>query len=320
MIGVFDSGHGGLTVLQALTRVLPDERFIYLGDHAYAPYGMRSNEEIYQLTRRRLAELIARGCRLIIVACNTASAVALRRVQQEWLPQHAPDCRVLGVFVPMIEALTEQNWYVRGPSPHTPARPAQTIGVFATRRTVESNGFADEVKARLRKVSVIQQSCPRLAEAIEEGLDDDMIRRGVARYCEQMLAKAGQTRIDLVVLGCTHYPIVEDYFRQALPPEIRIMNQPDIVATSLAGYLTRHPEFRRTADIAAGVDFLTSGDPKLVSSLARRFFDTDVTFRHLSGVDGAEADEPDETIDPERADDPAGADGQDPKMVEEVTE
>ncbi|HAJ21772.1 MAG TPA: glutamate racemase, partial [Rhodospirillaceae bacterium] len=107
MIGVFDSGHGGLTVLRALAASLPEERFVYLGDHAYAPYGMRSDTEIYQLTRRRVKDLIDRGCRLVIIACNTASAIALRRLQQEWLPGYAPTCRILGVFVPMVEALTD---------------------------------------------------------------------------------------------------------------------------------------------------------------------------------------------------------------------
>ncbi len=284
MIGVFDSGHGGLTVLRALIAALPEERFVYLGDHAYAPYGMRSNEEIYQLTRRRVEGLIKRGCRLIVLACNTASAVALRRLQQDWLPRHAPDCRVLGVFVPMVEALTDQDWYVQGPSPYAPQRPAQTIGVFATKRTVESKAFPEEVTHRAPKVSVIQQPCPRLAEAIEEGLADDLLARGVGRYCEQLLAKAGRSKIDLVVLGCTHYPLVEGFFRKALPPGTKIMDQPTIVAQSLIGYLDRHPEFRRPAGEAPGVDFLTSGDPIRVREIARRFFGEETPFQHLSGI------------------------------------
>ncbi|NMM44134.1 glutamate racemase [Rhodospirillaceae bacterium KN72] len=283
MIGVFDSGHGGLTVLRALVDALPQQRFLYLGDHGFAPYGMRSNEEIYQLTRRRVGELISRGCRLVIIACNTACAVALRRLQQEWLPKHAPDCRVLGVFVPMIEALTGQEWHVQGVSAYSPKRPPQTIAVFATRRTVESGAFPAEVKLRARHLKVIQQSCPRLAEAVEEGLDDDLMRRAVARYCDQLLAKAGSAKIDIVVLGCTHYPILEAHFRAALPPDTRLMSQPDIVAKALVQYLGRHPEFRDTGTEHSTVEFLTSGDPQKVREVSSRFFGADLDFRHLSG-------------------------------------
>lgn len=283
MIGVFDSGSGGLTVLRALTAALPSERFLYLGDHAYAPYGMRSHEEVFQLTRRRVAEMAARGCRLIVLACNTASALALRRLQQDWIPREAPHIRVLGVFVPVVEALTAQDWYVRGPSPYAPLQPARAVGLFATRRTVESRAFPNEVKARAPGVTVIQQPCPRLAEAIEESRDEDLLRRGVARYCEQLLAKAGRTRLDLVVLGCTHYPLVEAHFRAALPRETRLMDQPALVADSLVRYLARHPEYR-TEPATGGVDFLTSGDPDTVSATAARFFGGDTPFVHLSGV------------------------------------
>lgn len=292
MIGVFDSGHGGLTVLRALTTTLPDERFLYLGDHAYAPYGMRSNEEIYQLTRRRIADLFERGCDLVVLACNTASAVALRRLQQDWLPTAAPQKRILGVFVPVVEALTAQDWYVRGPSPYAPPRAARTVGVFATRRTVESRSFPTEIKARAPSMSVIQQPCPRLAEAIEEGLADDALRRGVERYVGQLLAKAGRTQLDLVVLGCTHFPLVGDHFRAALPRNVRVMDQPDVVAQSLVAYLTRHPEFKRRPDEAPGLELLTSGDPKAVSEIAARFYGAPAPFRHLSGVEP----EPTETL------------------------
>ncbi|MDW3207731.1 MAG: aspartate/glutamate racemase family protein [Alphaproteobacteria bacterium] len=287
MIGVFDSGHGGLTVLRALTATLPDERFLYLGDHAYAPYGMRSNEEIYQLTRRRIADLFDRGCNLVVLACNTASAVALRRLQTEWLPSVAPEKRILGVFVPVVEALTAQDWYVRGPSPYAPPRAARTVGVFATRRTVESRSFPNEIKARAPSMSVIQQPCPRLAEAIEEGLNEDALKRGVERYAGQLLAKAGRTQIDLVVLGCTHFPLVGDYFRGALPKEIRVMDQPDVVAQSLVSYLSRHPEFRRDPSEAPGLTLLTSGDPETVSTIAARFYGAEVSFHHLSGATAA---------------------------------
>lgn len=296
MIGVFDSGHGGLTVLRALHAALPDESFLYLGDHAYAPYGMRSDEEIFQLTRRRISDLIERGCSLIILACNTASAVALRRLQQEWLPQAAPECRLLGVFVPVVEALTAQDWYVRGPSPYAPLRPAQNVGIFATRRTVESQAYPMEVKARAPGVSVLQQPCPRLAEAIEEGLGADLLQGGVIRYCEQLLAKAGRSKLDLVVLGCTHFPLVEPYFREALPRDVRILDQASVVAQSLIPYLERHTRFRRKPEEAPGVSLLTSGDPDKVAPIAERFYGAPTPFRHISGIAAEEV--PDDVEEP----------------------
>jgi len=143
---------------------------------------------------------------------------------------------------------------------------------------------------------------PRLAEAIEEGLADDLLARGVGRYCEQLLAKAGRSKIDLVVLGCTHYPLVEGFFRKALPPGTKIMDQPTIVAQSLIGYLDRHPEFRRPAGEAPGVDFLTSGDPIRVREIARRFFGEETPFQHLSGI-APDADLPPEPL-PEPLPDP----------------
>jgi glutamate racemase len=284
MIGVFDSGHGGLTVLRALTARLPDQRFVYLGDHAYAPYGMRSEEEIYQLTRRRVAALIERGCRLVVLACNTASAVALRRLQREWLPRHAPDARVLGVFIPVVEALTAQSWGERGPSPLAPPRPVRTVGILATRRTVESRAFPDEIRRRATGLTVVQQPCPRLAEAIEAGLEMEKLRAGVATYCEQLLAKAGRSRLDLVVLGCTHFPLVEEEFCAALPRGIRILDQPQLAAEALAGYLGRHPEFADPRGTAGAVEFLTSGDPDLIGPAAARFYGAPAAFRHLSGA------------------------------------
>lgn len=301
MIGVFDSGHGGLTVLRALHAALPDERFLYLGDHAYAPYGMRSDEEIYQLTKRRVADLIERGCNLVLLACNTASAVALRRLQREWLPRAAQDCRLLGVFVPVVEALTAQDWYVRGPSPYAPLRPAQNIGIFATKRTVESQAYPTEVKARAPGVSVLQQSCPRLAEAIEEGLDADLLKGGVTRYCEQMLAKAGRSKLDIIVLGCTHFPLVEAYFKEALPRDVRLLDQGAVVAQSMIPYLERHPEFRRKPDEVPGVSLLTSGDPQTVAPIAERFYGAPTPFHHISGVETTrpeEASEEDPGLEP----------------------
>ena len=312
MIGVFDSGQGGLTILKALREVMPERSFLYLGDHAYAPYGMRSDEEIYQLTKRRVADLFERGCTLVIIACNTASAVALRRLQQEWLPQHAPERRILGVFVPLIEALTERDWYVMGESPYAPKRPPKTVAVFATKRTVESMAFPKEVARLAPQISVLQQPCPRLAEAIDEGLKEDLLKRGVARYVDQLLAKAGSKRVDIALLACTHYPIVEPYFRDALPRDIRIMRQPDIVAEALGAYLAKHKALVPVQPQGEpSLEFLTSGDPEAATALTERFFGETVDFRHVRAVL-----EPDPSTTP-----PIGDDSEDPsaETVEQPT-
>ena len=150
MIGVFDSGYGGLTVLRALVGALPDRTFLYLGDHAAAPYGNRSPDEIVMLTRTAVERLFGSGCRLVVLACNTAAAIALRKLQQEWLPIAYPDHRILGVLVPMVEAITGQSWMSdpSGARRESPFRPARTVAVFATRQTVASNAYPGEIGKR----------------------------------------------------------------------------------------------------------------------------------------------------------------------------
>ncbi|MCR9220768.1 MAG: glutamate racemase [Alphaproteobacteria bacterium] len=284
MIGVFDSGVGGLTVLRALVARLPEERFLYLGDHAFAPYGRRPADEIYALTRRAVDRLFREGCGLVVIACNTASAVALRRLQQAWLPTAWPDRNILGVFVPVIEALSGRKWTAPGPTRYSPRRPARTVAVFATRTTVQSNAFGRELKARAPHLTVLQQACPRLAEAIEEGWAQEDIDRGIARYVGAVMAKAGGTPVDLAVLGCTHYPLVQDLFRKHLPEGVTMLDQPTLCADGLADYLGRRKRFARRADEPAGASrFLTSGDPEAIALISERFFGAAVPFEHLRG-------------------------------------
>ncbi len=283
MIGVFDSGIGGLTVLRALTRRMPEERFLYFGDHAFAPYGKRPADEIYTLTRRGVDRLFREGCGLVLVACNTASAVALRRLQQEWLPTAWPDRNILGVFVPVIESLSGQTWTAPGPTRYSPERPASTVAVFATRTTVESNAFGRELKPRARHLRLLQQACPRLAQAIEEGWDESDLDRGIARYVGALMSKAGSRPVDLVVLGCTHFPLVQEIFARHLPPGTRILDQPALCAEGLADYLARHKRFAKGKEEAPGVRLLTSGDPAEINENAARFYGEPVTFEHVSG-------------------------------------
>ena len=263
-IGVFDSGHGGLTVWRALAARLPEQGFLYLGDHAHAPYGEHSPEEITALTRAGVARLFEAGCRLVVLACNTAAAVALRRLQEEWLPGF-PERRLLGIFVPTVEALTGVAW-TQDPPPRaaTPEDPRRTVAVFATTRTVESGAYGREIRRRAPGFTVIEVACPGLVAAIEGQADSSEIEGLVAGFCAELERRRGGAALDAVVLGCTHFPLVEAHFRAVLPPEAPLLSQSTLAAESLAGYLQRRPEFAGPG----GTRFLTTGDPARVSARA----------------------------------------------------
>jgi len=280
MIGVFDSGHGGLTVLRALLARLPGQPFVYLGDHANAPYGMRPPEEIYALTLAGVERLFGLGCRLVLIACNTAAAVALRRLQQTWLPGAHPDRRVLGVFVPMVEAVTRVPWQ-HSEAPPGAGAPAQLVGVFATRRTVASGAYVAEIGRRAPAVEVVQQACPDLVTRIEQGAPNRVLAQMVESYVAKLCDRLPAGRPDAVILGCTHYPLVADAFAGALPPEVELFDQPKLVAESLAGYLQRRPEFGSPAQIGTGTRLLTTGQRLRVNQVARRFFDRAAEFSEL---------------------------------------
>jgi glutamate racemase len=286
-IGVFDSGHGGLTVLRGLVDRLPRQPFIYLGDHAHAPYGQRTGPEIYELTRRAVEQLFALGCGLVVLACNTASAVALRKLQQEWLPAAYPEHRVLGVLVPMVEALARTNWYSETPGPEAPQAPAEMIAVFATPATVTAASYVDEVKKRAPRVAVLQQACADLVPLIESGADDATIKPHVERYVAELLGVAALLHPqwpvpNKAVLGCTHYPLIQHLFAAALPPETEILSQPRRVAEALISYLWRHPEFRHFATGPVPPLCFTSGDASRISTLASRFFGGHLVFHSIS--------------------------------------
>ncbi|WP_374652110.1 glutamate racemase [Dongia sp.] len=280
MIGLFDSGHGGLTILDALHRRLPRQGFIYLGDHANAPYGQRSFDEIYELTQQGVAALFGLGCTLVILACNTAAAVALRRLQQEWLPHHFPHHRCLGVLVPMIEEIAHNPWHASADASDW-ARAPETLGVFATRATVASGAYVHEVAKRAPRVRIFQQACPDLAGMIEAGADATLIRPMVARYTGELLARLEGATLDSVVLGCTHYPLVEHLFRAALPENVRLLSQPQRTAEALTAYLFRHPEMKRFGPLPGEIRAYTTGDPDLAGQLASRFFPRHLAFQPL---------------------------------------
>ena len=275
VIGVFDSGSGGLTILRELAATLPDRRFTYLGDHANAPCGDRPAEEVYQLTIGHVERLFDAGCRLVLLACNTASAVALRRLQRHWLPHAAPDRRVLGVLVPMVEAITRVPWQVQAPPSGSPTPPA-IVGVFATRRTVESGAYPFEIGRRAPSVQVVQQACPDLVAAIEANADDAAIRAMINGHVGALLDRTPAGRLDSVVLGCTHYPLVAGGFAGALPAGLPILQQPEIVAQSLQAYLDRHRDVDARA--VGEVRFLTTRAESQTDAVASRFFGRPVAF------------------------------------------
>lgn len=255
-IGVFDSGLGGLTVLSALRRRLPDQAFVYFGDNANAPIGGRSADEITDITIAATSALFARGCSLVILACNTASAVALRPMQEYWVPA---DRRVLGVFVPVIEALAGRGWADRGPPV---AGAPRRVALFATPATVSSGAFDRELDLRITGTEVLGQPCPGLVDALEAG-DAATAERLVAEAVAAVLTRDPAPQA--AVLGCTHYPLVRDIFARHLPPGTDILSQGDLVAEALADYLRRYPRHGRRGKTV----YLTSGDPGHVAAQAR---------------------------------------------------
>lgn len=278
MIGVFDSGHGGLTVLRTLHATLPTHDFLYLGDHADAPYGDRPPEEIYQLTLAGVSRLFDRGAGLVILACNTASAVALRRLQQTWLDQAWPGRRVLGVLVPMVEAVTGQPWMADIAASRQAGEP-RTVGIFATSRTVDSGAYPREIAARAPEVRVVQQACPDLVPLIEADADPTCLRDAVNRYADGLMTQLQGVPPQAVMLGCTHYPLAADLFTAALPAGVEVLSQPDLTAKSLSAYLTRHPEFDCPG--RGEVGFLTTGDSARITDLATRFFGKPARFARV---------------------------------------
>ncbi|MBS0241076.1 MAG: aspartate/glutamate racemase family protein [Proteobacteria bacterium] len=283
MIGVFDSGHGGLTVLAELVRRFPDRSFLYLGDHANAPYGDRSSDEIVTLTRDAVTALFDRGCRLVLLGCNTATCVAARELQRHWLPSspYAGTHNILGIVAPTVEAATQTPWGVTTPQ-YPQKYNSDVIAVFGTTRTISSNVFPEEISKRCPKIRVVAEACPDLAGAIEAGRPEAELDRIVARAVESMLAANRREPPHRAILGCTHYPLVEPLFRRHLPPFTRLLSQPEIVADSLEDYLARHPCFAGEQRDASRIQLLTTGDVSAVTRIARIFWAGAPAFQPLA--------------------------------------
>ena len=265
-IGIFDSGLGGLTVLTAAKSRLPQIEFLYYADSANAPYGVRTPEDIQKLTKRAVRDLWNRDCNLVILACNTASAVALRHMQEAGVPDGK---RVLGVFVPLIETLTERQW---GDNSAPREVAIKNVALFATSATVASRAFQREFAFRAIGVDVEAQACAGVVDAIENGdmiLAEELVRSHVEALKRKM------PNPEAAVLGCTHYPLLADVFQKALGKSVAVICQGDLVAESLADYLERHQDM--VGDGFGG--FLTTGNTQKMTDQATHFLGRPIVFK-----------------------------------------
>lgn len=230
-IGIFDSGLGGLIILKEIIKKLPQYDYIYLGDNARTPYGNRSQETIYKFTLQAVDFLFKQNCELIIIACNTASAKALRQIQRQWLPQNYPDRRVLGVIRPVVEKAVEVA--------------KNKIGVIGTKGTVNSQAYIREIEKLNPDLEILQQACPLLVPLVEEGWEKRNETKKILRSYLKFLKLA---RVDTLILGCTHYPIMLKEIQGIMGRKTKVLNSGEIVAASLADYLIRHPEIENKLD------------------------------------------------------------------------
>lgn len=269
-IGVFDSGYGGLSILRRIRERLPLYDYLYLGDNARAPYGPRSFDVVYRLTLEAVRYLFARGCPLVILACNTASAKALRSIQRNDLPLIDPTRRVLGVIRPTVEKVGEMS-------------STGVVGVMGTNGTVRSRSYDMEIGKLYPSFTTVSQECPMLVPLVE---NEESAAPGadyfVKKYVDALFAK--NSDIDTVLLACTHYPLLYDKIRCYVPEGARVVTQGEIVADSLADYFVRHPEMERRCTRGGSTTCLTTENPESFSRLARIFLGEEITANHIDLV------------------------------------
>jgi len=266
-IGVFDSGYGGLTILKEIVKELPEYDFLYLGDNARAPYGSRSFEEVYELTLQCVKQLFDKGCHLVVLACNTASAKALRNIQQKDLPNIDPARRVLGVIRPTTELAGN---YTK----------TKHIGVLGTTGTVLSQSYPIEVSKFHPEVKVYQEACPMWVPLVESGKQNSPeADTEVKRHIDNLLGRS--PKIDTIILGCTHYPLLIDTIKKFVPKHIKLIMQGDIVAKGLKDYLKRHPEMDMKCSKNSSIDFFTTGATKGFDEKGTLFFGQEIHSKHL---------------------------------------
>ena len=280
-IGVFDSGVGGLTVHRELVARFPTRDFIYLGDQGHAPYGGRGGEDIVELTRAGCERLFEAGASVVVLACNTASAIALRRLQQTWIPgmreKLGRPVNVLGIIVPTIEAATGLPWsYEHNGRLEGQKKEAIDItGVFCTAATAMSRVYEIEIDKRREDLAVFTEACPGLAGLIELGAPREELKVVIDDHVDALRRRIGR-HPDKAILGCTHYEIVADLFTAALPSGTKVIHQPKAVADALERYFAQHPDFDLGS--SARRTFLTSGAPGPQSDRVARFWGEPLTF------------------------------------------
>ncbi|GHV15130.1 glutamate racemase [Fibrobacterales bacterium] len=268
MIGVFDSGFGGLTILRDLVKKLPTYDFAYLGDNSRAPYGNRSFETIYRYTLEAVNYLFSLGCPLVLLACNTASAKALRTIQQNDLPQIAPQNRVLGIIRPMSEEIA--NFTKTG-----------HIGILGTEGTISSESYLLEIAKFYPNLKVSQTACPILVPLVENGLQNHPATEiFVQEYTSEILGIDPQ--IDTLLLACTHYPLLEKVFEKVLPPTVRAIAQGKVIAEKTANYLSRHPEIDKCISKNGTVKFLTTDSAEFFNKGAKNFWNGELQSKSVA--------------------------------------
>ena len=266
-IGVFDSGYGGLTILSELHKKMPQYDFLYLGDNARAPYGSRSFDVVYEFTLEAVKYLFSQGCELIVLACNTASAKALRTIQQKDLPVLFPGKRVLGVIRPSTEIIGELTR-------------TNHVGILATEGTVKSESYVIEVHNFSPDTVVVQHACPIWVPLIENNKHTTETGRSIIREDIEILLDK-DPEIDVIILGCTHYPILKEYIQSIVPPHISIVAQGSIIAEKLEDYMLRHPEIEAQCSKTGKLEFLTTENPANFDEHASLFMDMEIHSRQV---------------------------------------
>lgn len=260
-IGVFDSGLGGLTILKAIVKLMPEREYIYLGDNLRAPYGGKSQAEIFKYTLAGVEWLFNQGAEIVILACNTASSNSLKRIQQEVLPIKYPKKKLLGIIIPTAE---EVKGYSQ--SGH--------IGILATEATVLSGAFDLEIKKRGQAINVVCQTGGKLVELIEKNENESIVLSEIKRVIGELIDRDGL--IDVILLGCTHYALIADQIVGILPKNIKAIGQADLVAIKLSDYLERHKDVRDRLSSLSAVQFYTTNDSDQVKNLMKKFYATDI--------------------------------------------
>ena len=267
-IGIFDSGYGGLTILTHIRKVMPEYDYLYLGDNARTPYGTRSFQVVYEFTLQCVTKLFEMGCRLVILACNTASAKALRNIQQNDIPAIAPDRRVLGIIRPTAECIGEIT-------------KSRHVGLLATPGTVKSMSYPLEIKKLFPEIKVVGEACPIWVPLVENNeSESDGTDYFVKRHVDNLLAK--DDKIDTIVLGCTHYPLLYDKIRKYVPDHIEIITQGEYVATSLRSYLDRHPQMDERCTKNGNCRYLTTEDTNIFLPAASIFLHESINAETVS--------------------------------------